>query len=341
MKLPFIHKLRGSAYPLVNLLLFKLSWLLLVVGQQAGLPWAVALQGLSLALHPALRAALLPALGVAAAGIGIDAVFQMAGLFVFPQDRFPGWLVLLWLAFAFALPQGLGFLRRFHWLVLAGAGAVLGPLSYGIGERLDAVAFGLPLLSALAVLALAWAVFLPLALHAARWRLKPAAAVLVLLLPGVLHPADAHAEDLVPGQAQQLVGSASLSWFFRPIYDAQLFADRKDFSFDSTEGFTFMLEYRLDLKQEQIVKETLRQWERQGVAVRPDWIPQLQALIPDVRAGDRLALQVDAARRARLLHNDRTLGAIDDPDFVNAFAGIWLAENTTRPDLRHQLLGLP
>ncbi|MGA0804921.1 MAG: DUF2878 family protein [Pseudohongiellaceae bacterium] len=336
-----IQTLRSSAYPLVNLLLFKLSWLLLVVGQQAGVPWALALQGVSLALHPALRAACPPALGVAAAGIGIDALCQWTGLFVFPQERFPAWLVVLWLSFAFALPQGLGFLRRFRLPVLALAGAVLGPLSYGIGERLDAVAFGLPQLPALAVLAAIWALFLPLALRAEAWRLKPLAAVVVLSLPGLLPAADARAEDAAAARQQRLLGTASLSWFFRPIYDAELYVDNPEFSFPSPQDFTFLLEYRLNLKQEQIVKETLRQWQRQGVAVEQHWVDRLHALIPDVRAGDRLILQVEDGSRARLLHNDEAVGSVDDVAFINAFAGIWLAENTTRPDLRNQLLGLP
>jgi hypothetical protein len=336
-----LHKLRGSAYPLLNLLLFKLSWLLLVLGQQAGLPWALALQGLSLALHPALRAALLPALAVALAGLAIDKLCQVTGLFIFPQDRFPGWLVILWLTFAFALPQGLGFLRKLRLPVLAGVGLLLGPLSYGIGQRLGAVEFGLPLLQAVTILGAIWALVLPLALHADRLYLKPAAAMLVLLLPGLAASPDAVAGESLQQKATHLVGEASLSWFFRPIYDARLYAHTKDFRYPPDGDFTFMLEYKLDLKQQQIVKETLRQWEQQQVAVQPEWVQQLQRLIPDVRAGDRLSLQVDADQGARLLHNDQMLGQIDDTAFVEAFTGIWLADTTTRPDLRQQLLGLP
>ncbi len=340
MNLQVLHKLRGAAYPLVNLLLFKLSWLLLVLGQQAGLPWALALQALSLALHPALRAALLPALAVALGGITVDVLCQQAGLFIFPQGRFPLWLALLWLAFAFALPQGLGFLRKLPLPLLAAVGLVLGPLSYGIGARLGAVSFGPPLLTALVILALLWALLLPLALHATQWRLKPATALPLLLLPALLQPADATAEDAA-GQQRQLIGQASFSWLFRPIYDAYLYAESSEFHDPAQAPFTFTLVYRLDLKREQIVQETLRQWDKQGVAVQPAWEQQLQRLIPDIRAGDSLALQVDATRRARLLHNAEPAGSIDDPEFVNAFAGIWLAETTTRPDLRRKLLGLP
>lgn len=335
-----LHKLRGNAYLLLNLLLFKLSWLLLVLGQQAGLPWALALQGLSLALHPALRAALLPALTVALVGLAIDKLCQVTGLFVFPQDRFPAWLVVLWFAFAFALPQGLGFLRKLRLPLLAGVGLLLGPLSYGIGQRLGAVEFGLPLLPALAILGGIWAMFLPLALHAGKLHLKPAAALLVLLVPGLTGPDAVAAEPATP-HTRHLIGEASLAWFFRPIYEARLYADAHDFRYPANGGFTFVLEYKLDLKQQQIVKETLRQWEKQQVAVQAAWVEQLQRLIPDVRAGDRLSLQVDAGQGARLLHNDDTIGHINDTDFVNAFAGIWLAETTTRPDLRQQLLGLP
>lgn len=335
------HKLRGSAYPLLNLLLFKLSWLLLVVGQEAGLPWALALQGVSLALHPTLRTALQPALALALAGIAIDMLCQISGLFVFPQDRFPAWLAVLWLAFAFALPQGLGFLRKLSLGLLAVAGLLLGPFSYGIGYRLGAVEFGLPLLPALAVLALIWALLLPCAVHVGRLRARPAVLLLVLLMPGLQPGSHAVAGEISTRDTQHLIGGASLSWLFRPIYEAWLYADSKDFRFPSEQGFTFMLEYKVNLKQQQIVKETLRQWDKQQVDVQPGWLEQLQRLIPDVRAGDQLTLQVGTDHAARLLYNNIMVGHIDDPAFVRAFAGIWLAETTTRPDLRQQLLGLP
>lgn len=339
-KFPF-HKMHGAGYPLLNLLLFKLSWLLLVLGQHSGLPWALALQGLSLALHPALRSAVLPAIGVALAGIVLDLLCQLSGLFVFPQDRFPLWLAVLWFAFAFTLPQGLGFLRKLRLPVLAGVGLLLGPLSYGIGYRMEAVEFGLPLLPTLALLGLIWALFLPCAVHASKLRLRASALLLVSFVAALPSSPQAMAGEPVPPRSQHLIGQASLSWFFRPVYEAWLYADTKDFAYPPGSAFTFMLEYKLPLKQQQIVKETLRQWEKQKVEVQPAWVELLDALIPDVRDGDRLALQVDADQRANLLHNERSVGRIDDPDFVRAFAGIWLAESTTRPDLRQQLLGLP
>lgn len=338
---PPFHKLRGAALPLLNLLLFKLTWLLLVLGQQSGLPWALALQALSLAMYPGLRSAMLPALGVAVGGITIDLLCQISGLFVFPQDRFPLWLAALWLAFAFALPQGLAFLRNLRLPVLAGLGVLVGPLSYGIGYRMGAVDFGLPLLPTLTLLALIWALFLPCAVHVSRLQLRPLALLLVFFAASLPSGQDAMAGEALPQQARHLIGRASLSWFFRPVYNAWLYADTESFVYPPHSSFTFMLEYRLPLKQQQIIKETLRQWEKQQVNVPAEWAEQLKAIIPDVRAGDRLALQVDADQRANMLHNDHSIGRIDDADFVLAFAGIWLAETTTRPDLRQQLLGLP
>jgi hypothetical protein len=340
-----LRQLRGAAYPWVNLLLFKLSWLLLVLGQERGLPWALVLQGLSLALHPSLRGALLPGTLVAVAGICLDSALQLAGLLRFPSPGLPAWLLALWFAFAFALPQGLGFLRRLALPLQALTGFVLGPLSYGIGERLGAVDAGLPLATAALLLGLGWMLFLPLALRAGHLRIPPTASVVALLvcllLPGPVPTATATETTATAADAQQLVGKASLRWFLRPIYDAYLYAGPAGFDFLARKPFTFALEYRLDLSATQIVRETLRQWQKQQVTIAPHWEATLQGLIPDVRSGDRLALQVDADQHARLLHNDIVQGRIDDPSFVQAFAGIWLAEDTTRPDLRQQLLGLP
>jgi len=342
----FLHKLRGTAYPVTNLLLFKLSWLLLVVGQESGVLWALGLQTVSLALHPDLRAALLPALAVALAGIGIDLLCQLGGLFAFPYPGFPPWLALLWVTFAFALPQGLGFLRKLPLPALVLVGMLLGPFSYGIGQHLGAVSFGLPLVPALLVLGAVWAVFLPLALNAARLRPQAVVVLLALTLPVMLPVPDVAAQEAGPaqagpGSAQTLVGQARVTWFFRSIYEAFLYAESDSFIFPSQAPFIFRLEYRLDLKREQIVQETMRQWEKQQIRISPAWEQTLQQLIPDIRAGDSLALQVEHGQSAHLLHNDQLVGSIDDPEFVTAFAGIWLAETTTRPDLRTQLLGLP
>lgn len=323
----------------INLLLFKLSWLLLVLGQDQGLPWALGLQLLSLACHANLRAALPPALSVAALGILVDAACGLSGFFRFPGDGFPAWLAVLWLAFGLVLQQGLQFLRHIALRYQILLGAALGPLAYGLGARFGAVDFGPEQPLALSMLALLWAALLPLSLRL-RLQGRPALApvLLGLLLAGGVQ--GVHAEDRA-ATPLVLIGEARLDWLFRTIYEARLYAANPGFRFPATQAYLLELEYRLSIKGTRIAAETLKQWQAQGVEAAPAWAGLLEKLLPDVASGDRLALQVAANGHGTLLFNGSPLARLEDPDFVAAFAGIWLADSTTRPDLRRQLLGLP
>lgn len=327
--------------PIGNLLLFKLSWVLLVVWQDLLVLPALLLQGLSLWLHPAPQALLPRALTIALTGIAVDQSLALTGIFVFPGGALPGWLVVLWLAFALVLTQGLRFLQYLPLWSQCLLGALCGPCSYAAGLHFDAVAFGQPLPTTLALLAALWALLLPLQLRLARgWDATPMAlftlgallATALLVLPG---RANAAATDL------RLVGQASFRFLFWSVYEARLYAPAAPFDFPGTTPFVLSLQYQRDFTREQLVEATLQQWQRQGVTVAEPWVPQLHALLPDVKAGDTLSLRVDSGGQATLHHNDRPRGQIDDPAFSLGFAGIWLAESTTEPEFRRQLLGAP
>lgn len=341
MKLALLTTLQRSP-AWIHLLLFKLSWVLLVVGQERGLPWALALQLLALLLCRDLLRVLPPALCVAIGGIVVDWLCLQGGLFQFPAAALPPWLILLWLAFGLALQRGLQFLQRLPLLLQVLVGMLLGPLGYGLGARFDAVSFGLPLLQALLVLAVLWGALLPLALRAAHLQKRPVLAA-SLLFAGLLAPMTpnqvlAYTDSGEPGLMQ--LGQARLQWLWRPIYEASLHATTRDFEFPASTPYTLRLHYRIDVRGAQLLAETQRQWQQQKISAPVAWLDTLRTLLPDVQDGDSLALQVEPDGRAGLLHNDRLLGRIDNPDLVSAFAGIWLADTTTQPRLRRQLLGV-
>lgn len=88
-----------------------------------------------------------------------------------PSANFaPLWILAVWAAFAMTLNHSLGFLQGRTWLS-AVFGAVGGPLAYLSAARgWGAVQFAEPMWRALAWLALAWAVAMPLLAHLAqRW----------------------------------------------------------------------------------------------------------------------------------------------------------------------------
>jgi hypothetical protein len=68
------------------------------------------------------------------------------------------------------------------------------------------------------------------------------------------------------------------------------------------------------------------------------WSAILQALIPNVRAGDSITGVYQPDKGMQLLHQDRLLGELGDTELAQRFLGIWLAPETSQRQLRQQLL---
>jgi hypothetical protein len=150
-------------YAIVHALLWQAGWLAAVLGAARGSAWlGVAAAMPALALH-AWRYRRMPAAGLilpavaVVLGAVVDGALGLAGLA--PVGGWPApWMLALWALVATALTASLAWLRG-RPLLAAAFGAVGGPLAYGAGARLGAIApMGWELLLAVA---LAWAVALP------------------------------------------------------------------------------------------------------------------------------------------------------------------------------------
>lgn len=64
----------------------------------------------------------------------------------------------------------------------------------------------------------------------------------------------------------------------------------------------------------------------------------LRDLFPDVKSGDSITGVNQPGKGALFLSNGRVLGEISDPEFARLFFGIWLAPQTSEPQLRRNLL---
>jgi hypothetical protein len=64
----------------------------------------------------------------------------------------------------------------------------------------------------------------------------------------------------------------------------------------------------------------------------------MRALFPDVKAGDRITGVHLPGTGAQFWSNGRRLGEIRDSTFAKLFFGIWLAPQTSEPQLRQALL---
>lgn len=169
-----------------------------------------------------------------------------------------------------------------------------------------------------------------------------AAAGAALALPSASRAADGPA--LPPGL--RAAGLGTLRVFGFSIYRARLWVSP---GFDAAQWvalpLALELEYLRDLKGEDIASRSLKEMRRVGEPKNEPnteqaqrWQTALQALLPDVRSGDRLMGWHRPAQGALFLRGGQPLGEVAEPAFSRLFFGIWLSERTGAPELRQALL---
>jgi long-chain acyl-CoA synthetase len=66
---------------------------------------------------------------------------------------------------------------------------------------------------------------------------------------------------------------------------------------------------------------------------------ELNSLMPDVKTGDVLRMELLAGGKTRVLFNDTLRGSIDGADFQQALLRLWLGEKPADADMKSALLG--
>jgi hypothetical protein len=115
------------------------------------------------------------ALAGIAAGTGLvaDTLFAQAGVLQYASPWpvpgvAPAWIIVMWMNFALTLNVALRWLHGRYWLA-AVLGVVGGPLAYLAGLRLGAATLAAPAPVAYTVIAVTWAVAVPLLVWSAAW----------------------------------------------------------------------------------------------------------------------------------------------------------------------------
>ncbi len=163
-----------------------------------------------------------------------------------------------------------------------------------------------------------------------------------LALPAALRAADGTA---LPA-GLRAAGQGTLRVFGLRIYRARLWVSP---GFDAAQWaalpLALELEYLRDLKGEDIASRSLQEMRRVGAPKNEPnteqaqrWQAALQALLPDVRSGEKLMGWHRPAQGALFLRGEQPLGEVADPAFSRLFFGIWLSERTGAPELRQALL---
>ena len=137
----------------------------------------------------------------------------------------------------------------------------------------------------------------------------------------------------------ELVGQGRLKVLFWNVFDASLYAS--DGSLSRNEPFALSVSYLRDLQSERIVDTLISEIRKQGVednAKLVRWSEAMSAIFSDVDDETTVTVAIDDDRHAVFYRNGEPIGAIRDPEFSKYFFDIWLGEQTSRPELRDQLL---
>lgn len=143
-------------------------------------------------------------------------------------------------------------------------------------------------------------------------------------------------------------GSGSYRWWGIKVYDATLLTpDHFDGDYSRTRPLALEITYNINIKKEALIESTYDQWseiatgQQPGCGNKKRWSAVLLTIWPNLAKGDSLKVVVTSENVAQFYHNDAFVGNVPDPAFAHCFLSIWLAQDTTAPDLRKQLLSIP
>lgn len=139
----------------------------------------------------------------------------------------------------------------------------------------------------------------------------------------------------------QKVGEARLRVLLWSIYTSRLYTPTGTYT-ESERPLRLEIEYLINVKSSALVDRTAREWDAMGREHprQDDWLQRLNTLWPNIDKQDVLTLEVDENNVSTFFHNGDRLGRIDDPAFGQQFLDIWLSEDSTRPSLRSDLIGV-
>lgn len=158
--------LSQGQFALMNGILFQLVWWASVLWENIAIPFSVLVLVIHFYLSSTPKADCRLMLSLGLLGILMDSLLTLGGVFEFNQ--IPIWLALLWLHFSLTLRASLAFFIQLPTIIQALLGAIFGPLSYVAGAHFHAVFFPLEKFETLLVLALCWAIILPVGAYLAK-----------------------------------------------------------------------------------------------------------------------------------------------------------------------------
>ncbi len=137
------------------------------------------------------------------------------------------------------------------------------------------------------------------------------------------------------------LGEAKFSVLFWDVYNSHLYSRTGAYFTNKPQDLLFSITYLRDISANDLIENTQEQWRQLGFSPQQylTYIPQLEAIWPDVQKGDNLTL-LKINKQSVFYLNGKKIGLIADSQFQQMFLDIWLSVNTSEPKLRQQLLGV-
>ena len=145
--------------------------------------------------------------------------------------------------------------------------------------------------------------------------------------------------DMTQVPTFKLIGTATMKWLWFDIYQATVLTPTGTYE-PNQWPLSLNLLYKKSITAEQLIQSTIDEWERQSIDYKAQWVSKLGDIWPDVAPQDEIILYVDEVGISHFFYNSKFIGALKDPLFSPAFTAIWLSDNTLKPALRNQLIGL-
>jgi hypothetical protein len=139
----------------------------------------------------------------------------------------------------------------------------------------------------------------------------------------------------------KLRGGGLLRVFGFQIYHSFLWTPDGS-AFDARKPFVLDIQYLRNFEGKRLAERSIDEMRAQSVGndtMYPKWLAEMIRVFPDVKPQDRLTGVFTPQRTARFFHNGKLTGEVSDPEFADAFFGIWLSANTSQPKLRTMMLG--
>jgi hypothetical protein len=138
------------------------------------------------------------------------------------------------------------------------------------------------------------------------------------------------------------LGEGRLRFIGIHVYDASVWAPGAAFS--AREPYALDLRYAITINGHALTVRSTK--EMRGLGYKDEakftaWEKEMDRIFPDLKPGDRLVGVHVPGKEARFYSQDKFLGTVADPEFAQAFFGIWLDEKTSQPALRAKMLKLP